>query len=71
MEIERGAGLVRALGSLGLAASIVSMMIGAGIFAASSTLATSVGTYALGTPRVLLAFARDGLLPRILARSAT
>jgi amino acid transporter len=46
MQLERDAGLVRALAPLGLAASIVSMMIGPGIFAASSALAASVGPYA-------------------------
>ena len=46
MLIQRDAGLVRALGPLGLAASIVSMMIGAGIFVAPSALAASVGSYA-------------------------
>ena len=43
MQLERDAGLVRTLGSLGLAASVVSMMIGLDIFAAPSALAASVG----------------------------
>ncbi|MBW4053540.1 MAG: hypothetical protein HIU85_19170 [Proteobacteria bacterium] len=34
MQMQRDAGLVRALGPLGLAASIVSMMVGAGNLAA-------------------------------------
>jgi basic amino acid/polyamine antiporter, APA family len=46
MEIQRDAGLVRALGPLGLAASTISMMIGAGIFAVPSALAASLGPYA-------------------------
>ena len=43
---QRDAGLVRAVGPLGLAASTVSMMIGAGIFAVPGALATSLGPYA-------------------------
>ena len=54
MLIQLDAGLVRALGPSGLAASIVSMMIGAGIFAAPSALAAPVGSYA---PLALLACA--------------
>ena len=46
MKIQRDAGLVRALGPLALAASTVSMMIGAGIFAVPSALAASVGSCA-------------------------
>lgn len=46
MQIQRDAGLVRALGPMGLAASTISMMIGAGIFAAPSVLAAAVGPYA-------------------------
>ena len=46
MQIQRDAGLVRALGPIGLAASTISMMIGAGIFAAPSVLAAAVGPYA-------------------------
>ncbi len=42
----RDAGLVRGLGTWGLAASIVSMIIGAGIFAVPSALAAAVGVYA-------------------------
>lgn len=43
---ERDAGLVRGLGVWGLAASIVSMLIGAGIFAVPGALAAAVGPYA-------------------------
>jgi basic amino acid/polyamine antiporter, APA family len=43
---QRDAGLVRALGPLGLAAGTISMMIGAGIFAVPSALAASLGPYA-------------------------
>jgi amino acid transporter len=43
---QRDAGLVRGLGTWGLAASIVSMIVGAGIFAVPSALAAAVGPYA-------------------------
>lgn len=43
---ERDAGLVRAVGPWSLAASIIGMMIGAGIFAVPSGLAASLGSYA-------------------------
>lgn len=43
---ERDAGLVRGLGVWGLAASIVSMVVGAGIFAVPGALAGAVGPYA-------------------------
>ncbi|HEX5461406.1 MAG TPA: amino acid permease [Steroidobacteraceae bacterium] len=43
---ERDAGLIRGLGTWGLAASIVSMIVGAGIFAVPSALAAAVGPYA-------------------------
>ena len=43
---QRDAGLVRAVGPWGLAASIVSMMIGAGIFVVPSQLAAALGRYA-------------------------
>jgi len=46
MSSQRDAGLVRAVGPWGLAASIVSMMIGAGIFAVPSQLAATLGPYA-------------------------
>lgn len=46
MRRERDAGLVRAIGPLGLAGSTVSMLIGAGIFAVPSMLATSAGPFA-------------------------
>jgi len=45
-EIKRDAGLVRAVGTWGLAASIVNIVIGAGIFAVPSALAGSIGIYA-------------------------
>jgi amino acid transporter len=44
--IERDAGLVRAVGPWGLAASIFSIVIGAGIFAVPGALAASMGVYA-------------------------
>ncbi len=43
---ERDAGLVRALGTWGLAASVISIIIGAGIFAVPGKLAASIGAYA-------------------------
>ncbi len=43
---QRDAGLVRAVGPWGLAASTVCIVIGAGIFAVPAALAASVGTYA-------------------------
>jgi basic amino acid/polyamine antiporter, APA family len=43
---QRDAGLIRAVGPWGLAASIISMMIGAGIFVVPSQLAASLGCYA-------------------------
>jgi amino acid transporter len=46
MGEQRDAGLVRALGPLGLAASTISMMVGAGIFAVPSALAASAGAFA-------------------------
>lgn len=45
-SVARDAGLVRGLGTWGLTASIISMIIGAGIFAVPSALAASVGAYA-------------------------
>ena len=45
-ENSRDAGLVRAVGPWGLAASIVNMVVGAGIFAVPAALAASVGQYA-------------------------
>lgn len=45
-ENQRDAGLVRAVGSWALAASIVNIVIGAGIFAVPSELAASMGVYA-------------------------
>lgn len=43
---ERDAGLVRGLGTWGLAASIISMIVGAGIFIVPASLAAAVGPYA-------------------------
>jgi len=45
-ENTRDAGLVRAVGPWALAASIVNMVVGAGIFAVPASLAASVGLYA-------------------------
>jgi basic amino acid/polyamine antiporter, APA family len=42
----RDAGLVRALGTWGLAASVVSIIVGAGIFAVPGHLAATIGAYA-------------------------
>lgn len=46
MSHGRDAGLVRAIGTWGLAASIVNMVVGAGIFAVPSALAAAAGPYA-------------------------
>ncbi len=43
---QRDAGLLRALGAWGLAANIVSMVVGAGIFAVPGALAAAAGPYA-------------------------
>jgi len=45
-EAVRDAGLVRAVGLWGLSASIVSMIVGAGIFAVPGALAANLGPYA-------------------------
>jgi basic amino acid/polyamine antiporter, APA family len=45
-EHERDSGLVRAIGTWGLAASIVNIVVGAGIFAVPGALAASIGPYA-------------------------
>jgi len=45
-ESQRDVGLIRALGPWTLAASIVSMIVGAGIFAVPAALAACVGPYA-------------------------
>jgi APA family basic amino acid/polyamine antiporter len=45
-ESKRDAGLVRAVGTWGLAASIVNIVIGAGIFAVPGALAGTMGPYA-------------------------
>src|SRR5260221_1384151 len=65
---QRDAGLVRAVGPWGLAASTVCMVIGAGIFAVPAALAASVGTYAplallvcaLAVGAVAICFAEGG-----------
>ncbi len=54
IENHRDAGLVRAVGAWGLAASTVGIVIGAGIFAVPAALAAGVGSYA---PLALLACA--------------
>ncbi|MGH8297504.1 MAG: amino acid permease, partial [Steroidobacteraceae bacterium] len=43
---QRDAGLVRVLGTWGLAASVISIIIGAGIFAVPGALAAAIGAYA-------------------------
>lgn len=43
---QRDVGLVRALGTWGLAASVISIIVGAGIFAVPGALAASIGVYA-------------------------
>src|SRR5260370_38328830 len=45
-ENQRDTGLVRAVGPWAFAASIVSMIVGAGIFAVPAALAACVGPYA-------------------------
>jgi APA family basic amino acid/polyamine antiporter len=65
---QRDAGLVRAVGTWPLAASIVSMVVGAGIFAVPGPLAASVGPYAplaflacgIGVSSVAICFAEGG-----------
>lgn len=65
---ERDAGLVRAVGPWALAASIVSMTVGAGIFALPGALAASIGPYAplailicsVGVGSVAICFAEAG-----------
>ncbi|MBS0389529.1 MAG: APC family permease, partial [Proteobacteria bacterium] len=54
VEHQRDAGLVRAVGPWGLAASTIGVVIGAGIFAVPAKLAAGVGVYA---PLALLACA--------------
>lgn len=44
-ESKRDAGLVRAVGTWGLAANTINAVVGAGIFAAPAALAASVGSY--------------------------
>src|SRR5712671_751038 len=64
----RDAGLVRAVGPLGLAANTICVVVGAGIFAVPAALAASVGTYAplallvcaLAVGAVALCFAEGG-----------
>jgi amino acid transporter len=45
-EIKRDTGLVRAVGTWGLTASLINILIGAGIFAVPGALAGSLGSYA-------------------------
>lgn len=45
-EIKRDAGLVRAVGTWGLTASLINIVIGAGIFAVPGALAGAIGSYA-------------------------
>ena len=45
-ELKRDAGLVRAVGTWGLTASLVNILIGAGIFAVPGALAGSMGSFA-------------------------
>ena len=45
-ESQRDVGLIRAVGPWALAASVISMIVGAGIFAVPAALAASVGPYA-------------------------
>ncbi|MGH8171513.1 MAG: APC family permease, partial [Rhodanobacteraceae bacterium] len=45
-ENRRDTGLVRAVGPWGLAASIINIVVGAGIFAVPASLAASIGPYA-------------------------
>jgi len=67
-ENKRDVGLIRAVGPWTLAASIVSMVVGAGIFAVPAALAGAVGPYAplaflacgLGVGAVALCFAEGG-----------
>ncbi|MBS0388503.1 MAG: amino acid permease, partial [Proteobacteria bacterium] len=54
VEHQRDAGLVRAVGPWGLAASTIGIVIGAGIFAVPAKLAAGAGVYA---PLALLACA--------------
>jgi basic amino acid/polyamine antiporter, APA family len=46
IERQRDAGLVRAIGTWGLAANLVSMIVGAGIFVVPGALAACIGPYA-------------------------
>src|SRR6201996_4003797 len=67
-ESQRDIGLVRAVGPWAFAASIVSMTVGAGIFAVPAALAACVGPYAplaflacgLGVGAVAMCFAEGG-----------
>jgi APA family basic amino acid/polyamine antiporter len=45
-EIKRDAGLVRAVGTWGLTASLINIVVGAGIFAVPGALAGAIGSYA-------------------------
>ena len=65
---QRDAGLVRAIGTWGLAANIMSMLVGAGIFAVPGALAACIGPYAplafvvcgVGVGSVAICFAEGG-----------
>jgi basic amino acid/polyamine antiporter, APA family len=67
-ESQRDVGLVRAIGPWALAASIISMVVGAGIFAVPASLAACVGPYAplaflacgLAVGAVAICFAEGG-----------
>lgn len=67
-KIQRDVGLVRAVGSWALAANIISMVVGAGIFSVPGALAACVGSYAplaflicgLGVGAVAICFAEGG-----------
>ncbi len=62
MQIQRDSGFVRALGPLRLAATLVSMMIGASIFATPSALSACVGSCGpLAGPACSLGFGAVGI----------
>src|SRR5690348_17224022 len=46
MRPQRDAGLIRAVGPVGLAAGTISMLVGAGIFVVPTALAASAGPFA-------------------------
>src|ERR1700722_11835508 len=45
-ELQRDSGLVRTVGPWGLTASLINIIVGAGIFAVPAALAASIGPYA-------------------------